>query len=231
MQTRRRSDQVPPMVPVGAGWIAIKDEGTGVSWTVRVDPFELAAWPVTNGLMAEASDPQQPTGASPHDPATDVSWIDAIRFCNRLSQRQGLEPCYTLGDDRDALTVAWDRSASGFRLPTGSRMGVRMPCGKLGHSVRAARRDRVVRRQLGRARPTRRDATSEPMGPVRHDRQRVGVVLGPLRPRSIRPVPRVSRRGMERLPAKLSSVVPSEESSDASARRPRLPVGALDTNR
>lgn len=106
------------MIPVGAGWIAIKDEGSGVSWTVGVEPFELAAWPVTNGLMADVTQREQPTDVPPDEPATDVSWIDALWFCNRLSQRHGLAPCYSIADDPDALSATWDRSASGFRLPT-----------------------------------------------------------------------------------------------------------------
>jgi formylglycine-generating enzyme required for sulfatase activity len=47
-------------------------------------------------------------------PVQMVSWIDAIRFCNWLSRREGLSPCYhRVGDDwRCSFT------ADGYRLPT-----------------------------------------------------------------------------------------------------------------
>jgi len=41
-----------------------------------------------------------------------VSWKDAITFCNKLSEKVGLEPCYNLN------TGECDFSKSGFRLPT-----------------------------------------------------------------------------------------------------------------
>jgi len=47
-------------------------------------------------------------------PVENITWWEAIDFCNRLSVRHGFRPCYlTRGD-----TVFWDRTASGYRLPT-----------------------------------------------------------------------------------------------------------------
>ncbi|MBT4482723.1 MAG: SUMF1/EgtB/PvdO family nonheme iron enzyme, partial [Candidatus Latescibacteria bacterium] len=45
-------------------------------------------------------------------PVEKVSWKDAITFCNRLSERLGLEKCYNLS------TGECDFSKNGFRLPT-----------------------------------------------------------------------------------------------------------------
>ena len=47
-------------------------------------------------------------------PVTNITWYDAITFCNRLSEAEGLTPCYTIS----GTTVTWDRSANGYRLPT-----------------------------------------------------------------------------------------------------------------
>ena len=47
-----------------------------------------------------------------NSPVERVTWRDAITFCNRLSEKVGLESCYNLG------TGACDYSKSGFRLPT-----------------------------------------------------------------------------------------------------------------
>ena len=48
------------------------------------------------------------------NPVTCVSWNDAVAYCNWLSGRAGLRPCYRIRADR----VSWDREADGYRLPT-----------------------------------------------------------------------------------------------------------------
>lgn len=47
-------------------------------------------------------------------PVEEVSWYDAVEFCNRLSKKAGLEPAYSI----NGRSVEWNRTASGFRLPT-----------------------------------------------------------------------------------------------------------------
>jgi formylglycine-generating enzyme required for sulfatase activity len=47
-------------------------------------------------------------------PVVNVSWFDAVAYCNWLSAKEGLSPAYTVsGED-----VRWNRNAGGFRLPT-----------------------------------------------------------------------------------------------------------------
>lgn len=47
-------------------------------------------------------------------PVEQVSWYDAIAYCNKRSVLEGLDPAYALvGTD-----VTWDQSANGYRLPT-----------------------------------------------------------------------------------------------------------------
>ena len=47
-------------------------------------------------------------------PVTNITWYDAVEYCNRLSESRGLTPCYTIS----GTTVTWNRSANGYRLPT-----------------------------------------------------------------------------------------------------------------
>ena len=47
-------------------------------------------------------------------PVESVSWFDAIRFCNKLSEMEGLEPVYK----KRGATVTQNTSANGYRLPT-----------------------------------------------------------------------------------------------------------------
>jgi formylglycine-generating enzyme required for sulfatase activity len=65
----------------------------------------------------------------PQKPVTNISWYDAIEYCNKLSQREGLTPVYTIDKSRSdpnnqsdsdnvRWIVTWDRNANGYRLPT-----------------------------------------------------------------------------------------------------------------
>lgn len=47
-------------------------------------------------------------------PAQCISWFDALTFCNKLSEKEGLTPVYKI----EGENVAWDRAATGYRLPT-----------------------------------------------------------------------------------------------------------------
>ncbi len=47
-------------------------------------------------------------------PAINVNWYDAIAYCNWLSEKEGLTPCYTI----DGEQVECDFDANGYRLPT-----------------------------------------------------------------------------------------------------------------
>ncbi|MDR1352299.1 MAG: SUMF1/EgtB/PvdO family nonheme iron enzyme [Treponema sp.] len=47
-------------------------------------------------------------------PVEQVSWFDAVNYCNRRSQNEGLTPAYTIRGVR----VSRDRRANGYRLPT-----------------------------------------------------------------------------------------------------------------
>ncbi len=48
-------------------------------------------------------------------PVETVCWLDAVRFCNKLSTMDGVRPFYEL--DGDAVRVP-ERSGAGYRLPT-----------------------------------------------------------------------------------------------------------------
>jgi len=65
---------------------------------------------------------------SPEHPVQRVSWYDAVKFCNWLSRREGLEPCYartgekekTNSGSREEEPDAWRLidEANGYRLPS-----------------------------------------------------------------------------------------------------------------
>jgi formylglycine-generating enzyme required for sulfatase activity len=64
-------------------------------------------------------------------PVEQVSWYDAIEYCNKRSEKEGLTPAYTVNrtrvdpnnknsDDNDNLKwqVTWNKNSNGYRLPT-----------------------------------------------------------------------------------------------------------------
>ena len=64
------------------------------------------------------SNPSHFTG--PGRPVDSVSWFDAIRFCNALSEQDGFTPVYTIegieGIDGTEVTCNW--GGDGYRLLT-----------------------------------------------------------------------------------------------------------------
>lgn len=52
-------------------------------------------------------------------PISHISFLDAIRFCNRLSTMHGLDLAYTEETDQSGWqVVVWHENANGYRLPT-----------------------------------------------------------------------------------------------------------------
>jgi formylglycine-generating enzyme required for sulfatase activity len=47
-------------------------------------------------------------------PVETISWYDAVEYCNKRSEREGLTPVYSGRGDR----ITWNRNANGYRLPT-----------------------------------------------------------------------------------------------------------------
>ena len=99
--------------------------------------YSVLQWAVTNGYCFQnqgregddGSNGVPPTSSSA-EPVTQVSWRDAVVWCNAYSERQGLAPVYTYSnavvrDSRDANALGCDnaeysRTRNGYRLPTES---------------------------------------------------------------------------------------------------------------
>jgi formylglycine-generating enzyme required for sulfatase activity len=100
------------MIAIPPGPVTLSDRRTQRSWSVELAPYRLAAVPITQARYAEVTGRRPSTTHGDQFPVESVSWLDAVRFCNALSEREGLAPVYRLHAD-----VEWDVSADGYRLP------------------------------------------------------------------------------------------------------------------
>lgn len=99
------------MVSLPAGTVGLHDARRKRRWTVELEPFAIGRFAVTQEQLAEAIGE---AARHPLRPATEVSWRRAIRFCNAMSEWEGLDPVYAF----DGVEVHWDATADGYRLPT-----------------------------------------------------------------------------------------------------------------
>ena len=88
---------------------------------VTVSSFYMGKYEVTQKEYQAVMGPLSPQRRFKGDnlPVEGVSWFDALEYCNKRSQKEGLTPAYTIGSVYDAnRTVTWNRDANGYRLPT-----------------------------------------------------------------------------------------------------------------
>ena len=96
--------------------------------------YEVRMWAEANGYVFNNPGQQGSSGRRGHtptetgkfQPVTNISWYDAIVWCNAYSQKNGRIPCYTYNGEvlKDSSNTAlcdlaecnWD--ANGYRLPT-----------------------------------------------------------------------------------------------------------------
>lgn len=79
--------------------------------------FAISVTEVTQGQY-EAVMGKNPSRflGDPDRPVENVSWLDAVTYCNRLSEREGKRSCYRI----DGSEVTWPEGlrCEGYRLPT-----------------------------------------------------------------------------------------------------------------
>ncbi|HEY0167128.1 MAG TPA: SUMF1/EgtB/PvdO family nonheme iron enzyme [Jatrophihabitans sp.] len=104
------------MVAVPSGDVTISDRRTQSSWNVGVKAYLLGAHPITRATYSQVAGSRPGSAQADQLPVETVSWFNAIRFCNALSEREGLVPAYDVRAQDGH--VEWDAEADGFRLPT-----------------------------------------------------------------------------------------------------------------
>lgn len=106
--------QTPVMVTIPAGTVSLRDDRTKEKWIAEVAPFLLATTPVSQSLYADVTGDFPSTRKDALCPVETVSWFDAARFCNRLSELEHLDAAYEFGYDDKVELV---EGSHGYRLP------------------------------------------------------------------------------------------------------------------
>ncbi|MCM1496748.1 MAG: SUMF1/EgtB/PvdO family nonheme iron enzyme [Bacteroides sp.] len=82
--------------------------------TVTVSDFYISPYELTQKEYQDICGMNPSSFVGDDLPVENVSWMDAIRYCNARSEKEGLTPAYTM----DGETITWNRRADGYRLPT-----------------------------------------------------------------------------------------------------------------
>lgn len=106
------------MISIPEGSVELRDDRIKKSWAEEVDGFYLAPFPVTQRLYCSIMRTSIESEVNPYAPVVNVSWYDAVVFCNRFSQFSGLQESYTITEQEGEPVVNWNQNSNGYRLPT-----------------------------------------------------------------------------------------------------------------
>jgi sulfatase modifying factor 1 len=96
---------------------------------VWLSPFRMSKYEISQSIYQSVMGTNPSRYSSNTDaascPVEQVTWYDAVEFCNKLSEVEGLQPVYTItgrtpysGYPITAAAVEGDWTKSGYRLPT-----------------------------------------------------------------------------------------------------------------
>ncbi len=101
------------LVRIPGGTFQMGDKDTG-QFQVTIKDFRMDMVPVTQALYRQVTGENPGRFKGDDRPVENVSWLDVVGFCNRLSEKMDLEPAYKIVGEQ----VEWLKEKNGFRLPT-----------------------------------------------------------------------------------------------------------------
>ncbi len=104
------------LVTIPTGTVKMRDDRTKETWSVEIDSFKLSKFPITQEIYEAVTNENPSTFAGEKLPVETITWIDAVHFCNALSESLGKDKCYTI--DLTTESIIFNSKANGFRLPT-----------------------------------------------------------------------------------------------------------------
>ena len=103
-------------VTIPTGTVVMRDDRNQATWSVEIDCFRLSRFPISQELYKAVTEVNPSTYIGDKLPVETVSWIEAVNFCNKLSDLLGKDKCYTVDLETEKVTL--NLKANGFRLPT-----------------------------------------------------------------------------------------------------------------
>ena len=85
---------------------------------VVIRPFYIGKYEVTQKEYKEIMKTNPSYFVGDDHPVENVSWFEAVEYCNLLSIRDGIRPAYEIVVVGNNRIVTWDRNSIGYRLPT-----------------------------------------------------------------------------------------------------------------
>lgn len=82
--------------------------------SVTVSDFYMSAYEVTQAEYKKIMKKNPSRFSGKNLPVETVSWLDAVKYCNARSKKEGLTPAYKISGKK----VTWKKKANGYRLPT-----------------------------------------------------------------------------------------------------------------
>lgn len=110
------NDTVIPMIKIPGGEVELRDDRIKAKWKVGLKAFFLSEYPVTQALYYAITSESPSIFKGNKHPVENVSWIDAINFCNEMSLKSGLESSYSIMNGGSEVTIIPE--SNGYRLPS-----------------------------------------------------------------------------------------------------------------
>lgn len=104
------------MAKIPGGEIELRDDRIKSKWKTEIRPFLLAQFPVNMDLYYGFTNKSPNSFEGDLRPVVNISWNDTIAFCNLLSQKAGLNKCYSISNDGKTVICDWE--TDGYRLPS-----------------------------------------------------------------------------------------------------------------
>lgn len=82
---------------------------------VTLKDFLIGTYEVSQSEWEAVMDENPSFFKGPNRPVENITWYDAVTFCNKLSEKEHLTPCYEF---KRGNHVHFDPTADGYRLPT-----------------------------------------------------------------------------------------------------------------
>jgi formylglycine-generating enzyme required for sulfatase activity len=110
------SDTESHMIKIPDGEAELRDDRIKAKWKIEIKTFFLSEYPVTQDLYFAITNESPSVFKGNKHPVENVSWIDAINFCNELSMKSGLENCYSIMNGGEEVRIISE--SNGYRLPS-----------------------------------------------------------------------------------------------------------------